>query len=220
MTLHHRCWQKLPMPVLASSQEQCSSCARRRIIYRTAPSSCLWYWQELPMQMSLLSSCMKRTFSSHSWGSNAARYILLQLLILHLGCTQAVLVAYHRARQWPEGGLEGGLMAATGLSAAAAAERLEREGLSSCVVACDNSPTSTTLSGAPHLFFVFAVCFFNGQCHSHVLRQYHRSMTLSGAPHMHLHLFLTVDYYASSERISSNFNLAGSCITGMTLCTS
>ncbi|EIE19942.1 hypothetical protein COCSUDRAFT_58179 [Coccomyxa subellipsoidea C-169] len=60
---------------------------------------------------------------------------------------QAVLVAYHRARQWPDGGLAGGLMAATGLSAAAAAERLKRECLSSCVVACDNSPTSTTLSG-------------------------------------------------------------------------
>lgn len=39
-------------------------------------------------------------------------------------------------------------MAATGLSVAAAAERLKREGLDSCVVACDNSPTSTTLSGA------------------------------------------------------------------------
>ncbi|KAK9916399.1 hypothetical protein WJX75_002178 [Coccomyxa subellipsoidea] len=60
---------------------------------------------------------------------------------------QAVLVAYHRARQWPEGGLAGGLMAATGLSAAAAVEWLERERLKSCVVACNNSPTSTTLSG-------------------------------------------------------------------------
>ena len=38
-------------------------------------------------------------------------------------------------------------MAATGLSVAAATERLRIEGLSSCVVACDNSPTSTTLSG-------------------------------------------------------------------------
>ncbi len=60
---------------------------------------------------------------------------------------QAVLVAYHRARQWPESGLSGGLMAATGLGAAAAADRLEREALTRCVVACDNSPTSTTLSG-------------------------------------------------------------------------
>ena len=67
---------------------------------------------------------------------------------------QAVLVAYHRARQWPEHGLSGGLMAATGLSAPAAAERLEREALTSCVVACDNSPTSITLSGD------FIACYF------------------------------------------------------------
>lgn len=60
---------------------------------------------------------------------------------------QAVLVAYHRARQWPEKGLSGGLMAATGLGAAAAAQRLQAEGARSCAVACDNGPNSTTLSG-------------------------------------------------------------------------
>lgn len=74
------------------------------------------------------------------------------MLTVSAGSPQAVLVAYHRARQWPEGGLAGGLMVATGLSAAAAADRLERERLKSCVVACDNSPTSTTLSGAPHSY--------------------------------------------------------------------
>lgn len=58
-------------------------------------------------------------------------------------------MAYHRARQWPEAGMRGGLMAACGLGAAAAEERLAKEGLALCVVACDNSPSSTTLSGLP-----------------------------------------------------------------------
>lgn len=49
-------------------------------------------------------------------------------------------------------------MAATGLSAAAAAERLKKEALDSCVVACDNSPTSTTLSGAANLH-TYLECF-------------------------------------------------------------
>lgn len=56
-------------------------------------------------------------------------------------------MAYHRARQWPEASMRGGLMAACGLGAAAAEERLAEEGLAACVVACDNSPSSTTLSG-------------------------------------------------------------------------
>ena len=70
-------------------------------------------------------------------------------LYMPLSCSrvQAVMVAYHRARQWPEKGLSGGLMASTGLSAAAANERLQAEGLKSCVVACDNGPSSTTLAG-------------------------------------------------------------------------
>ena len=39
-------------------------------------------------------------------------------------------------------------MAATGLSAMEAEERLRQYGNSDCVLACDNSPVSTTLSGA------------------------------------------------------------------------
>ena len=110
-------------------------------------------------------------------------------------------------------------MAATGLSAAAAAERLEKEGLSSCVVACDNSPTSTTLSGAPHLFFVFALCFFNGQCHSYVIAaisQKHDAVRCPAhAPSSSLQLTVMCHLKVSS----ANINLTGCCITGMTLCT-
>lgn len=58
---------------------------------------------------------------------------------------QAMLIAYHRGRLPGTRGIAGGLMAATGLSAAEATQRLEG---SSVVMACDNSPVSTTISGA------------------------------------------------------------------------
>ena len=61
---------------------------------------------------------------------------------------QTVLVAYHRGRMCPEHGVSGGLMAAVGLGADEAEARLNRHGRASCVVGCDNSPVSTTLSGA------------------------------------------------------------------------
>lgn len=67
---------------------------------------------------------------------------------------QTLAVAYHRGRLPVKHKLTGGLMAATGLSAEQAEARLAG---SSCVVACDNSPCSTTLSGQhdcmlhPHL---------------------------------------------------------------------
>ena len=57
---------------------------------------------------------------------------------------QTLLVAYHRGRLPVAHGLKGGLMAATGLSAADALARLEG---SPVVLACDNSPVSTTISG-------------------------------------------------------------------------
>ncbi|EIE23140.1 hypothetical protein COCSUDRAFT_47508 [Coccomyxa subellipsoidea C-169] len=60
---------------------------------------------------------------------------------------QTVLVAYHRGRMCPEHGISGGLMAAVGLGADEAEARLVKHGKASCVVGCDNSPTSTTLSG-------------------------------------------------------------------------
>ncbi len=56
-------------------------------------------------------------------------------------------MAYHRGRMCPEYGITGGLMAAVGLGAGDAQARLIRHGGASCVVACDNSPVSTTLSG-------------------------------------------------------------------------
>lgn len=56
-----------------------------------------------------------------------------------------MLIAYHRGRLPGTRGIAGGLMAATGLSAAEATQRLEG---SSVVMACDNSPVSTTISGA------------------------------------------------------------------------
>ena len=61
---------------------------------------------------------------------------------------QCVLVAYHRGRMCPEHGVSGGLMAAVGLGAGDAEARLAKFGAPSCVVGCDNSPVSTTLSGA------------------------------------------------------------------------
>ena len=61
---------------------------------------------------------------------------------------QTVLVAYHRGRMCPEHGISGGLMAAVGLGADEAEARLAKHGKASCVVGCDNSPVSTTLSGA------------------------------------------------------------------------
>ena len=57
---------------------------------------------------------------------------------------QTLLVAYHRGRLPVAHGLKGGLMAATGLSAADALARLD---CSPVVLACDNSPVSTTISG-------------------------------------------------------------------------
>ena len=66
---------------------------------------------------------------------------------------ECVLVAYHRGRMCPHHGITGGLMAAVGLGADEAQARLSRYGKASCVVACDNSPVSTTLSGAPSCCF-------------------------------------------------------------------
>ncbi len=60
---------------------------------------------------------------------------------------QTVLVAYHRGRMCPEHNISGGLMAAVGLGAEEAEARLAKHGKSSCVVGCDNSPNSVTLSG-------------------------------------------------------------------------
>ena len=60
---------------------------------------------------------------------------------------QCILVAYHRGRMCPEHGMAGGLMAAVGLGADEAQARLKRHGGAGCVVACDNSPVSATLSG-------------------------------------------------------------------------
>ena len=57
---------------------------------------------------------------------------------------QTLEVAYHRGRLPVTHGLKGGLMVATGLSAAEAVARLEG---TNCVLACDNSCSSTTLSG-------------------------------------------------------------------------
>jgi fatty acid synthase len=65
-----------------------------------------------------------------------------------LSAAQCVLVAYHRGRAGPALGMAGGLMAAVGLGADEAQARLDAHGRASCVVACDNSPVSATLSGA------------------------------------------------------------------------
>jgi acyl transferase domain-containing protein len=62
---------------------------------------------------------------------------------------QTVLVAYHRGRMCPEHGISGGLMAAVGLGVEDAEARLAKYGKESCVVGCDNSPNSVTLSGQP-----------------------------------------------------------------------
>ena len=66
---------------------------------------------------------------------------------------QTVLVAYHRGRMCPEHNISGGLMAAVGLGADEAAARLAKHGKDSCVVGCDNSPNSVTLSGMPPALF-------------------------------------------------------------------
>ena len=57
------------------------------------------------------------------------------------------MVAYHRGRVCTAHGITGGLMAAVGLGVKEAQARLEKHGKPGCVVACDNSPVSTTLSG-------------------------------------------------------------------------
>ena len=66
---------------------------------------------------------------------------------------QTVLVAYHRGRMCPEHNISGGLMAAVGLGADEAEARLAKHGKDSCVVGCDNSPNSVTLSGMPPTLF-------------------------------------------------------------------
>ena len=58
---------------------------------------------------------------------------------------QAMLIAYHRGRLPTERGISSGLMAATGLSAEQCKQRVAGTNV---VMACDNSPTSTTVSGA------------------------------------------------------------------------
>jgi fatty acid synthase len=58
----------------------------------------------------------------------------------------------------PEHGVSGGLMAAVGLGAGEAEARLKKHGKASCVVGCDNSPVSTTLSGARAHSFPPAAC--------------------------------------------------------------
>lgn len=55
-----------------------------------------------------------------------------------------MLIAYHRGRLPTERGVTDGLMAATGLSAA---EAIARTAGTKVVLACDNSPSSTTVSG-------------------------------------------------------------------------
>ena len=62
-----------------------------------------------------------------------------------------MLIAYHRGRLPADNGISGGLMAATGLSAEEATQRVQG---TLVVLACDNSPTSTTVSGAA-LFLCF-----------------------------------------------------------------
>lgn len=59
---------------------------------------------------------------------------------------QTLQVAYQRGRLPVKYTLKGGLMVATGLSAIDAAKKVQG---TQCVVACDNSPSSTTLSGLP-----------------------------------------------------------------------
>ena len=61
-----------------------------------------------------------------------------------------MMIAFHRGRLPTERGIAGtGLMAATGLSAAQCKQRVAGTNV---VMACDNSPTSTTVSGAaPHV---------------------------------------------------------------------
>ena len=62
------------------------------------------------------------------------------------GCCSKGNIA-NAGRMAPEQNVTGGLMAAVGLSAEAAEARLQKEGLHSTVVGCDNSPTSVTLAG-------------------------------------------------------------------------
>lgn len=55
-----------------------------------------------------------------------------------------MMIAYHRGRMPADNGIKGGLMAATGLSAEEAQQRVQGTAV---VMACDNSPSSTTVSG-------------------------------------------------------------------------
>ncbi len=57
-----------------------------------------------------------------------------------------MMIAYHRGRMPADNGIKGGLMAATGLSAEEAQQRVQGTPV---VLACDNSPSSTTISGQP-----------------------------------------------------------------------
>jgi acyl transferase domain-containing protein len=72
---------------------------------------------------------------------------------------QTLLVAYHRSRMCRDHGVAGGLMAAVGLGAEEAERRLRQARAAGSVVACDNSPSSTTLSGlqAPKCARLFCV---------------------------------------------------------------
>ena len=97
-----------------------------------------------------------------------------------------VLVAYHRGRLAPDHGASGGLMAAVGLGAAAAAARLAKEGLAATVVGCDNSPVSVTLSGAGCPLAEIPVCSGGPGVTQHLWHAWSRlSLGETGAAPMH-----------------------------------
>ena len=68
---------------------------------------------------------------------------------------QTLKIAFHRGRLPIVHGLKGGLMVATGLSASEACNRIQG---TSCVLACDNSCDSTTLSGRTLLSNAMQFC--------------------------------------------------------------
>ena len=69
-----------------------------------------------------------------------------------------MLIAYHRGRLPTERGINTGLMAATGLSADQVRERTAGTNV---VLACDNSPSSTTVAGEGLMFAVYKGCAVN-----------------------------------------------------------
>lgn len=133
-------------------------------VFNSVPCRRIWSFKLVQQQIGWCASCTlnlsnlraKQTACKVSKRSTRHWFVRWEMVNPHAGeiacgyasgCLtrdQTLEVAYHRGRLPVQHGLKGGLMIATGLGVTDAEARVQG---SNCVVACDNSPSSTTISG-------------------------------------------------------------------------